>query len=113
MSLAFLLDEQYRLLGEKIVGKRILLASYGSGNTMAIISAVVAKSAPSVLARWRLANLWQTAKPVGMSEYERWLGAPYDRERYAELVESCAKMPAETFYLSAIREDGYREYRHT
>lgn len=113
MSLAFLLSEQYRLIGDAIAGKRLLLASYGSGNTMAVISATVAPSAPSVLKGWNLGRLWQSARPADMLEYERWLGAPYDRERYAELVGSCAKIPANSYYLSGIREDGYREYRHS
>ena len=34
--LAFLLHERYQALGEGIVGKRLLFASYGSGNTMIV-----------------------------------------------------------------------------
>lgn len=111
MSLAFLLDEQYRLIGDRIIGKSILMASYGSGNTMAIIAGRIAESAPEVLKRWKLSRIWETARTARMLDYERWLAAPYDRERYAELLESCTDIPAGSYYLSGIREDGYREYR--
>ncbi|HUX22168.1 MAG TPA: hydroxymethylglutaryl-CoA synthase [Spirochaetia bacterium] len=112
MSLAFLLDEQYKLIGDKIAGKTVLMASYGSGNTMAIIAGRVSKSAPDVLKTWKLWDIWDSARPASMMDYERWLGAPYDRERYAELVSAtCESIPSESFYLSGIREDGYREYR--
>lgn len=113
MSLAFLLDEQYRLIGDRIAGKRVLLASYGSGNTMAIIAGRVAESAPEVLERWKLDRIWESARPAPMIDYERWLSAPYDRERYAELVRTCVDIPPKSFYLSGLREDGYREYRAT
>jgi len=111
MSLAFLLDEQYHLIGDDIVGKSILMASYGSGNTMAIIAGKIAKTAPEVLRRWKLSKIWDSARPAPMIDYERWLAAPYERERYAELVTNCASIPPRSFYLSGIREDGYREYR--
>jgi len=112
MSLAFILNEQFRIIGNGIIGKRMLLASYGSGNTMAIISAVVAESAPSVLERWKLGAQWRSARSADMFEYDRWVGAPYERGRYNELVvEARNDVPAGSFYLSGIREDGYREYR--
>ncbi len=111
MSLAFLLDEQYKLIGDEIVGKSILMASYGSGNTMAIIAGRITETAPEVLKNWRLNNIWDSARSATMTDYERWLAAPYDREQYAELVSKCANVPSESFYLSGIREDGYREYQ--
>jgi len=110
MSLAFLLNEQYRLIGNEIVGKRILLASYGSGNTMAVISAVVAESAPDVVRRWNIGAMLRNARPVDMLEYERWIEAPYGRERYAELLSTVETIPSASYYLQTIREDGYREY---
>lgn len=112
MSLAFLLDEQFRLIGDGIVGKRILLASYGSGNTMAIISAEVAPSAPEVIRHWDVGGLWRSARQADMLDYERWLGAPYEAARYNELVCGAAQKLSDGFYLSAIRNDGYREYRY-
>ena len=38
-ALAFLLDDRYGALGEGIVGKTVLLASYGSGSTMVVVKA--------------------------------------------------------------------------
>ena len=52
LSLAFLLAERYATLGSAIAGKRIVLVSYGSGNTMIVISGRVAEQAPRVIARW-------------------------------------------------------------
>jgi hydroxymethylglutaryl-CoA synthase len=46
LFLAFLLRERYEALGEGIVGKRLLLACYGSGNTMIVLSGIVAPASP-------------------------------------------------------------------
>jgi len=109
MSLAFLLDSQYKLIGKDIVGKRILMASYGSGNTMAVISARVAPRAPEVLSRWRQDEMWSGARRTGWDEYVRWLErskeappAPYRIDPF--------EAPRESFYLASLRKDGYREY---
>jgi len=109
MSLAFLLDAQFRLLGDRIVGKRVLLASYGSGNTMAVISARVARGAPSVLARWRTEALWSGARRGGWEEYELWLGRSNGSQPLSPAV-AAPDGPRDAFYLSGIRKDGYREY---
>lgn len=109
MSLAFLLDAQFKLLGDGIVGKRLLLASYGSGNTMAVLSATVAAGAPAVLARWRTDDLWSGARQARMEEYEAWLdrsGATFA----APPPGSEIGMPPGSFYLAGVRKDGYREY---
>lgn len=111
LSLAFLLNEQYRMIGEEIVGKRLLLASYGSGNTMAVISAVVSPAAPSVLARWNIGGIWKSARPAGMIEYERWTNEPYGGSRCVQAPGRLASIPSGSFLLSGIREDGYREYQ--
>jgi hydroxymethylglutaryl-CoA synthase len=109
MSLAFLLDAQFKLIGDRIVGKRLLLASYGSGNTMAVISAKVAAGAPAVLARWRTGEVWSGARRRSWEDYERWL------DRGPEAAgESVPYEPSEPrpgyFRLAGIRKDGYREY---
>lgn len=109
MSLAFLLDSQFKLIGNGIVGKRLLLASYGSGNTMAVLSAKVAAGAPDVLTRWRTDELRSGARRARMDEYEAWL----DRSNGAlptPYPEGDPGMPSGSFYLAGVRKDGYREY---
>ena len=108
-SLAFLLDDRCRALGSGITGKRILLASYGSGNTMVVFEARVAPAAAEVISRWRLDSLFSSARAATFEEYEAWTGGPVQPELHARLMEN-AVVPPETFLLSGIRKDGYREY---
>ena len=46
------LSSHYRKQGPAIAGRSVLLASYGSGNTMAVISARIAPEAPRVISGW-------------------------------------------------------------
>ena len=109
MSLAFLLVAQYALIGDGIVGKRILLASYGSGNTMAVISAKVAPRAPSVLARWKTGEIWSEARKGSWEEYSAWLDRRGGEPGVGGSSEG-AGPPQGSFYLAGLRKDGYREY---
>ncbi len=112
LVLAYSLAERFRVLGEGIVGKRVLLASYGSGNTMIVSSARVAGQAAAVLGGWQLDRDVESGRQVGMEEYERWTAGPYQGEAYARLLAG-ATVPAESFFLAGYREDGYRDYKHT
>jgi hydroxymethylglutaryl-CoA synthase len=108
-ALAFLLDERFRALGGGIAGKRILLASYGSGNTMVVLRARIAPQAAEVISRWRLETVFSSARAATFEEYEAWTAGPVQPELHARLMEN-AIVPPETFFLSGIRKDGYREY---
>jgi hydroxymethylglutaryl-CoA synthase len=108
-ALAFLLDDRYRALGRQIVGKTILLASYGSGNTMIVLKARIAAGAPEVIARWSLDAVFTSARPASFEEYETWTAGPVQPELQARLMEN-AVVPPGIFMLSGIRKDGYREY---
>jgi hydroxymethylglutaryl-CoA synthase len=110
LFLAHLLAERYRQLGPGIVGRRILLASYGSGNTMIVISGRVAGEAPEVIRRWKLGKIRDSRQPAGMREYESWSSGSHLRAA-AGLTVQDPVLPPGHFYLSAIRKDGYREYR--
>ncbi|MGA2761772.1 MAG: hydroxymethylglutaryl-CoA synthase [Spirochaetia bacterium] len=110
--LAFLLSERCQALGEEIVGKRILFASYGSGNTMIVFAGRVAPDAPKVISRWRLDRVLDSARRAGFEEYEAWIASPAQPDLYAELL-SRAKPPSGVFVLNGIRKDGYREYAFT
>ena len=110
MSLIFLLADRYRTLGDDIIGKRLLIGSYGSGNTMTVVSGRVAQKAPSVISGWDLDAIWKAAEQRPVSEYDRWMAAPYGRDEYRSLMDGVS-VPAGHYYLGDIREDGYREYR--
>lgn len=106
--LAFLLKDRYRKLGDKIVGKKIMIASYGSGNIMTVTTATVAAGAPEVIERWRLDEMMDAGIKASMADYERW--AEGYGLGYGEKVE--ASQAASRFRLVGIREDGFREYDH-
>ena len=108
-SLAFLLEDRFRALGTGIAGKRILLASYGSGNTMVVFEGRVAPAAAEVISRWHLDSVFSSARGATFEEYEAWTGGPVQPELHARMMEN-AVVPPETFLLSGIRKDGYREY---
>jgi len=110
LGLAFLLDERCRTLGDEMIGKRILLASYGSGNTMVIVSGRIAPSAPEVISRWNLNRLWETEMPVTFERYRRWHETELSAAEARSLLGAEVDPPPQTFYLARIREDDYREY---
>jgi hydroxymethylglutaryl-CoA synthase len=109
--LASLLNDRYKELGDKIVGKRMLLASYGSGNTMIVYSAKVAEGAPEVIRSWNFDEIFRSAREADFAEYQRWTEGVHDRVSYEALLKDVEVGP-ESFYLSGIREDGYREYAY-
>jgi len=111
LALAFLLADRHRALGSGIIGRRLLLASYGSGNTMVLVGATVAPSAPEVIARWDLARLLSEETTGSMEGYQSWLASPPPPREYAALLQSLRDgIQPGAFYLAGIREDGYREY---
>ncbi|MGD0724167.1 MAG: hydroxymethylglutaryl-CoA synthase [Spirochaetia bacterium] len=108
-ALSFLLSERFRAIGQGITGKRILLASYGSGNTMVVMAARIARDAASVVSRWNIDKVFTSARIASYEEYEAWTTGPVQPELQARLMEN-AKLPPNAFMLSGIRKDGYREY---
>lgn len=110
LAMAFLLKQRYEAIGDEIVGKRMLLASYGSGNTMIVISGEVMPEAPKVIESWDLDAVWRSESERPLYEYEKWLEAPHPRECLSSLYK-VADIPENSFYLAGIREDGYREYQ--
>ncbi len=109
MALYFLLKQQYEQYGKSIVGKRLILGSYGSGNTMIVLSARVAPGAPEVIERWDVDQVLNGKRTSDLSAYERFLETPLDAEEYARRLDESA-VPNGSFYLQGIREDGYRRY---
>ncbi len=109
LCLAYLLEERLRTLGEDLVGRSVLMASYGSGNTMVVMSGKVASEAPSVISGWRLERNLQPERIAEWEEYEEWMQKGYvecDRD-----AGRCFETPGSgIFYLARLRDDGYRVY---
>lgn len=111
MSLMFLLWNRYHAEGEGIVGKRVLIASYGSGNTMTILSARIAEGAPKVIGRWNLDSILSGAVDVGFETYRHFVAdETYSLDNGP--VSDGSDVPGGLYYLSSIREDGYRLYEY-
>jgi len=106
--MAFLLKDRHEKLGDAIIGKRLLVASYGSGNIMTVTTATVSAGAPEIIKRWDLAGLMAAGLPATVDDYERWTEG-YGMG-YGERV--TPGEAASRFRLVGIREDGFREYDH-
>ena len=109
LSLAWSLRERAAAWGSQLVGKKYLLASYGSGNTMAVWTARVAAGAQAVIDSWDLAHLMTPAPEAPWERYLAWLNTEKTPETYSSLFDP-AQIPSGRFYLRGIRADGYREY---
>lgn len=109
-ALLFSLADRYREFGSDIVGKRVLIGSYGSGNTMTVVGGRIAKRAPQVIEGWDLDAVWNGEQKLPVSIYETWMNSPYPAEEYRARIAQ-AQVPRGRYYLSNIRDDGYREYR--
>ncbi|MBN2510883.1 MAG: hydroxymethylglutaryl-CoA synthase [Spirochaetales bacterium] len=108
LTLAYLLKSQYEKIGDAIAGKRIILGSYGSGNTMAILSGTIVPGAQEVIRSWNLGHLLDRTNAASLNDYEEWIARTKNGKgphlNDAELI------PAGVYFLKSIREDGYREY---
>jgi hydroxymethylglutaryl-CoA synthase len=111
LNLAAQLAENYRLYGRDIVGKKILLTSYGSGNTMIVMSGTVSPGAPELLERRNIHSQLNHDRVASFEEYERWIQLPTDADSINSLIRE-SRLPDELFVLEGIREDGYRQYSY-
>ena len=108
LSLASLLDRRYRRHGDRIVGERLMLLSYGSGNTAVVLAGQVAPRAPEVIGRWDMASAIDHVQEARPDDYDQWVsGDGYDT-RASRVTRY--RIPRDSFYLQQVREDGYRVY---
>lgn len=112
VSLMYSLWHRFRAEGTAIVGKKLLIASYGSGNTMTVVSATVAAPAPDILARWDLDRPLQSAHEVDFSMYENFVREEVHELTHGPIGEG-ETVPAGHYFLAEIREDGYRRYERS
>jgi hydroxymethylglutaryl-CoA synthase len=108
LALASGLADRVKAWGPTTQGKKVLLASYGSGNTMAVFTATLAPRAQATVGRWDLSSLTDT-HPGSFDDYLAWLAITKTPENYAALVAANPPEPGR-FALLGLREDGYREY---
>ena len=93
-GLAFLLSDRYGALGAAIAGKRVLLASYGSGSTMVVMAGRVAEPARRRSFPAGTSPGWSArARNASFEEYEAWTTGPVQPELQARLMEN-ARVPA-------------------
>lgn len=102
LFLAFLLRERYEALGEGIVGKRLLLACYGSGNTMIVLSGIVAPASPQVIESWDLERVFTSARQTAIEDYLVWTAGPYAAGDSATVSTTSQQTP----------EIGFRKEKH-
>jgi len=104
-----LLHQEYRKLGKRIVGRRIMFGSYGSGNTMLVFYGRIAAGAPEVIQNWDITGLSESSKETRFEEYLHWLARPQDIDAWRNLLEG-AKPHRGCFYLKDFSETGLRIY---
>jgi hydroxymethylglutaryl-CoA synthase len=109
LGLAFGLADRATAWGPATPGKKILMASYGSGNTMVVFTGRMAPRARATIERWNLKALLSDAVDAPFEDYQRWLDAVKTPETYAALAAAHPARPGR-FALKTLREDGYREY---
>lgn len=107
LGLASALHEHYRCHGDRIVGKRALLLSYGSGSTSAAFGGRVSANAPQVLAKWDLDQQLNHATDVPLAEYDRWM---LNGSAEPGAITGDQPSDARRFFLDHVRYDGYRVY---
>ena len=111
MALQFLLHQQAQQRGSGIEGRRILFASYGSGNTMLVFSGTVVPGAVDVIQTWQPEAMLANARSVPFSNYDNWVHRNcYDPSCNDALKAAAGTIPPGMLYLQSLREDGYREY---
>ena len=109
LSLAALLAARCRELQSAVVGNRITMAAYGSGNTALAFSGRVSRQAPAVIRGWSLDHLLNHGQEASMADYDAWVaGRRSTAPGHGGPLET--EIPARSFYLQEVRADGYRVY---
>lgn len=109
LSLAYSLQERLHHFGPGLTGKKVMLASYGSGNTMSVLTGRIQPSAAQVMASWNLDRLLHHYQTSSWATYLDWIALDRTSATYPQILADNPVLPGR-YYLARIREDGYREY---
>jgi hydroxymethylglutaryl-CoA synthase len=116
LNMAAQLAENYKLYGKDIVGKKMLITSYGSGNTMIVISGTVSPKAPEKLESWNVKSQLNHDRAASFDDYDKWIKLPTDPQSINSMIQDSisdkGNLPNDLFILEGIREDGYRQYSY-
>ncbi len=107
--LVALLHQENQRLGKDIIGKKILMGSYGSGNTMTVFSARVAAGACDIIESWDVDRIQRESRAASFTEYLNWLARPKDIGAKRNLLEG-AKPRKGQFFLKDFNDSGLRIY---
>jgi hydroxymethylglutaryl-CoA synthase len=113
LCLGDLLVEEDRRLGADLEGRRILLCSYGSGNTMVVFGARVVPGAGAVIRRMGLhAAVSDGALQISAADAAALMAMDRDDPvaHQARVAGRGTEIPEGSYFLQEIRGDGYREY---
>ena len=113
LCLGDLLADEYRRLGNGIENKRVLLFSYGSGNTMVAFSGTIVPGAGKAIEQM---GMWEAIEArrrlISPEEYEQLVSL--DKSDRVSFNKHSARRQTEgtggRYAMSSIREDGYRLY---
>lgn len=106
-SLGYLLSEQYKALGNDISGKKILIISYGAGNTSLVFQATLAPSAGDIIRSWNLSQQMEEYTKIDFETYKYWCSHAEPEGNSCVITSNRAEKQV---YLSHIRDDNYRIY---
>lgn len=101
-----LLQQEYDVLGDALTGKKILVVSYGSGNTAVVFCATVAPHAPQVIQQWNLSAQLDAYQDMSTQKYNQWC-EHYDA---VPVEQTHVSTHSGKVHLKEIRNDGYRIY---
>ena len=113
LCLGDLLVEEQRRVGAALEGRRLLLCSYGSGNTMVVFGARVVPGAGAVIRKLGIDKAVRgDARPVTAADASMLMALDRDDPAaYSGLIETRGnEIPTGAYFLKMIRGDGYREY---
>ena len=108
LSMAALLAARNGTAPAALPGQRAVLVAYGSGNTALALSGRVSGRAAEVVGNWSFDHLVNQGEEAPLTDYDAWI-ADYPGARGVE--PPAGQVPERSFYLQAVRGDGYRIYQ--
>lgn len=104
-----LLKNEQERLGKAIAGRKILVASYGSGNTMIVFTAKVSPNASGRISAWKLKDIADQARNADFEEYLSWIARPSKIEEWRNHLNTKPRESGK-YYLRGFSETGLRQY---